>query len=185
MTNVKEWTTRTAETAEKWGAGPWQDEPDKIQWVDEATNLDCLMHRHPVSGHWCGYVGVSEGHPYFEVGYSGCSLKPPCAADYCDHSPDVDVHGGLTYAAFCREGDDESKGVCHVPEAGRPHRVWWLGFDCAHSGDVSSLGYRNDSNYRLEMFSGYDTYKDRRYVENQIRRLAKQLAAPPVTKDEP
>jgi hypothetical protein len=26
----------------QWGPGPWQDEPDKKQWQDEATGLPCL-----------------------------------------------------------------------------------------------------------------------------------------------
>ncbi len=172
MSNVTKWTTRSAETAEQWGEGPWKWEPDKIQWVDDATGLDCLMHRQPNSGHWCGYVGVSEGHPYFGIGYSDCTKTPPCEESYCGHSPDVDVHGGLTYAEFCQDTDDESRGICHVPLPGRPHKVWWLGFDCWHSGDLAPND-RNDapSSWR----SG--TYKTRRYVENECTSLARQIGA--------
>lgn len=34
-------TERSYTTIDKadWGEGPWQTEPDKIQWVDEATGL--------------------------------------------------------------------------------------------------------------------------------------------------
>lgn len=58
--------------------------------------------------------------------------------------------------------------ICHLPSEGRPDRVWWLGFDCAHSGDVSPSYDRGD---------GYNTYKDRHYVAREIASLAKQLAA--------
>lgn len=45
-----------------WGDGPWQKEPDKAQWLDEATRLPCLAVRNNVSGTLCGYVGVPPGH---------------------------------------------------------------------------------------------------------------------------
>lgn len=107
---------------ERWGDGPWVNEPDKVQWVDAETDLDCLLHRHPESGHWCGYVGVTKGHPAFGVEYTHV---------------DVNVHGGLTYSAYCRETGNEALGVCHVPLPGRDPHVWWLGFDCAHAHDLS------------------------------------------------
>lgn len=65
-----------------WGNGPWQNEPDKCQWRDEATGLPCLIVRGP-SGALCGYVGVSEGHPAFGKDYDSVA---------------ADVHGGLTFA---------------------------------------------------------------------------------------
>jgi hypothetical protein len=27
----------------EWGAGPWQIEPDKVQWQDNETGLPCLV----------------------------------------------------------------------------------------------------------------------------------------------
>lgn len=169
---TKEWT-HTDKSA--WGTGAWQSEPDKVQWVDETTGLDCLIHRGP-SGALCGYVGVAEGHPYFAKGYSSCVHEPPCE-DYCPHRPDslVEVHGGLTYSDFCAETVDESHGICHVPEEGRPHRVWWLGFDCAHGGDLCP-GYASRI-AGLMPRSGYETYKHRAYVEGEVRKLAAQLKA--------
>lgn len=146
----------------KWGDGAWRNEPDKVQWVDEASGLDCLLHRGPHGG-WCGYVGVAEGHPAFEKGYDDV---------------EADVHGGLTYADFCQVAPDgkenPAEGICHVPLEGRPHRVWWLGFDCAHSGDLSPA---YDNHYRLSIGSRHSTYRDRSYVENEVRSLARQLAA--------
>lgn len=143
-----------------WGPGPWDEEPDKVHWVDAATDLDCLMVRNRHSGNWCGYVAVTEGHPLFGVDYQ--------------EAPSFDVHGGLTYANFCMEGDDESVGVCHVPLPGRPDHVWWFGFDCAHSCDLRPAAEMRDRAHGWPSMGG--TYRDRSYVEGEVRSLAKQLA---------
>lgn len=94
---------RTVDKSE-WGDGPWQNEPDKVQWQDEATGLPCLIVRGP-QGALCGYVGVAEGHPAFEKHY--------------DDVPDMVVHGGLTFADHCHSGPEES-AICHVPAEGEP-----------------------------------------------------------------
>jgi len=155
-----------------WGHGLWQDEPDKIQWVDEATGLDCLIVRGP-SGALCGYVGVPDGHPYFNVDYAGCPNQPSCSESWCEHRPEsvMGVHGGLTFSGFCHEGKEET-GICHKPVAGRPDRVWWLGFDCAHSGDLTPK-YARD----LHWPRYGEVYRCRAYVESEVERLASQLAA--------
>lgn len=159
----KEYTTRTAADLTRWGKGPWENEPDKIQWVDEKTGLDCLIHRHPRSGHLCGYVGVAEGHPLFEKEY--------------EHA-DVDVHGGLTYSQFCEDTTCEDQGICHVPYEGRPEKVWWLGFDCAHFGDLqpSSKDFWKDYPEIVRHFER-DKYRDVNYVKAECAKLAAQLAA--------
>lgn len=36
-----------------WGEGPWQHEPDRVDWYDEGTGLPCLMIRNAI-GAWCG-----------------------------------------------------------------------------------------------------------------------------------
>jgi hypothetical protein len=114
----KTWTTAD-KTA--WGPGPWQDEHDKEQWTDPATGLPCLIVRNTrMSGAFCGYVGVSDGHPWF-----GKEAVEQAV-------PEVD------YGGFCEEGD-EAQAICHVPGPGEPDRVWWLGFHCAHAWDVEPL----------------------------------------------
>jgi hypothetical protein len=95
-------------------------EADHVSWVDEESGLPCVMKRHPRSGHWCGYVGVPPGHSEHGKDWDSARLK---------------CHGGVTYADGC-DGDPEM-GVCHVPEPGEPDDVWGLGFDYAHSGDLS------------------------------------------------
>lgn len=142
----------------EWERGPWDDEPDKVQWQDEATGLPCLIVRGPV-GSWCGYVGVPEGHPWHGKGY-----------DQCD---DVDVHGGLTFASSCSEGPAE-QSICHVPAPGEADNVWWLGFDCAHCMDMSPgmTAYRAV----LPRLRNPGTYRDSKYVTEEVRTLAAQVA---------
>jgi hypothetical protein len=169
MSNVKEWSRRDRAQPNNPDerqylplppVGEWNDEPDKIQWIDDATGLDCLMHRSP-SGAWCGYVGVAEGHPAFGKDYDGV---------------DVEVHGGLTYAEFCMDTGDESYGICHVPEPGRPHRVWWLGFDCAHAGDMTPAHDALPGMAEIrERYPRNEVYRNRAYVEHEVAELARQL----------
>src|SRR5262252_7143826 len=107
-----------------WGPGPWQDEPDKRQWADEATGYPCLIVRAPL-GHLCGYGGVPPGHPCYRRDYGD------------DHLGGADVHGGLTFAGPCMKGVPQDHAVCHCPDPGESDDVWWLGFDCAHGYDFS------------------------------------------------
>ena len=150
-----------------WPRGEWDDEPDKRQWQDEATGLPCLLVRSP-GGHLCGYVGVSEGHPLYRLDDSHSDF--PC----------LDCHGGVTFTGACQPSDDgESRGICHVPGDGEPDHVWWIGFDCAHSGDFYSLAIASAN--RLFEQSSYETYRTAGYVAQQCRELARQLAELQVT----
>lgn len=129
-------------------------EPDKAQWA--AHGLDCLIVRGP-SGALCGYVGVPESHPCFGVGYENV---------------DVEVHGGLTFADRCQPTDDPAKHICHMEEFSVNKTVWWLGFDCAHAWDICPAYQRAEF-----LFSFMEeTYKSFPYVQQQVEKLAAQLA---------
>lgn len=145
------------------GPGPWESEPDKAQWIDEPTDLDCLAVRN-MSGAWCGYVGVPPGHPWYDQDY---------------YDVPVTVHGGLTYGARCCE-DEPEPAICHVPAPGRPADVYWLGFDCNHSEDLAptveaSMAAWCESTGRGPWRS-YGTYRTLDYVWDQCRSLAAQIA---------
>lgn len=188
-----------------WGDGPWQDEPDKRQWQDDATGLSCLIVRGP-AGAWCGYVGVPETHPYFGADYSS--------------DVDMDVHGGLTFAGKCADhgrvafekwrarrprleqeariypdGDAaeslrcwqgietyeawaercQASSICHLPAPGESDNVWWFGFDCAHCWDLSPK--MNKYGLRPPILREEEVYRDIGYVTQQCVELARQLAA--------
>lgn len=134
--------------------GAWNREPDRVEWREEMTGLVCLALRHPQSGHWCGYVGVPAGHPWHGKHYDDVA---------------VEVHGGLTFANACQAGSLGEHRVCHTPEPGEPDHLWWLGFDCAHSGDVSPVW---SNRFRRMPF---ETYKTLSFVRGQCESLARQV----------
>lgn len=156
-----------------WPDGPWMAEPDKIVWADTVTELDCMMVRN-WHGAWCGYVGVPEGHPFFEKPYAATYLD---TEDYSDElrvpgvEEDVEVHGSLTFAGRCQPGAVEAgRHICHTARAGYPE-VWWFGFDCSHYNDVSP----GMSDMGIP-FQG-QTYRTVGYVQGEVIRLAAQLKA--------
>lgn len=140
-----------------WPTGPWDDEPDRIEWRDEDTGYPCLMLRNRF-GAWCGYVGLPPGHPWHGESY--------------DDLP-VQVHGGLTFASGCDDDPsvDPAERVCHVPEEGEPADVWWLGFDCGHGDDLMPGIDRRYWPFRDV------TYRDVSYVQNEVHDLAGQVKA--------
>lgn len=64
----------------------------------------------------------------------------------------------------------EQQSICHLPEPGEPDGVWWFGFDCAHSGDLSPLR-------EYEPLFNDGAYRDIDYVTGEVQSLAKQLHA--------
>lgn len=144
--------TWTFERPEDIRQGPWLFEPDKHQFT--AHGMPCLLRRGGCNA-WCGYVGVSKGHPYFEVDYDDCA---------------IDVHGGLTFAGKCQHSEH---GICHTVEEGEDDDIWWLGFDCGHYGDI--LPCWNPGDYLMKNFEEA-TYKTFDWVKEETTRLAKQLA---------
>lgn len=162
---MKEWTTIDRSG---WPQGPWDGEPDKVQWPDEKTGLPCLAVRQNNLGHWCGYVGVAEGHPAFQKDYDDVLIG--------DEWPSV--HGGLTFAGLCRpHGDDHSKGICHIPGPGEPDKVWWLGFDCAHAGDYGPYDAKRAEAGGIWALIPDDQYRTLSYVKGECAALATQLAS--------
>jgi hypothetical protein len=132
-----------------------------VQWLDEKTGLPCLVKRNPM-GAWCGYVGVSDGHPAFEKRYDEVG---------------VDVHGGLTYSGFCQPHDlgHEDHAICHVVEDGEDDRVWWLGFDCGHSLDLVPQMKALEGKLGFPLSHEVESYKTISYVRAETLGLAAQL----------
>jgi hypothetical protein len=151
-------TSATFVDRSRWPSGPWDGEPDRVDWVEPWSGYPCFVKRGPL-GAWCGYVGVPPGHRHH-------------GADY-DDVP-VDVHHGLTYAAPCEPDDDRShvERICHVPAPGEPDDVWWFGFDCAHYTDVVPGMVANGFDWGPEAF-----YKTVDYARSSTAGLARQLAA--------
>jgi hypothetical protein len=138
----------------KWGEGPWQTEPDRVDFI--AEGFACMMLRHPHHGHWCSYVGVPSDHPAYGKGYDDV---------------DVDFHGGLTYAAKC------NRAICHIPEPGMPDDVWWLGGDFAHCFDFAPGGAAVliEIGVPARDFERGEVYRTESYVRECTVRLAREL----------
>ena len=98
------------------GDGPWNNEADKVSWIDNETGLGCIMLRQK-NGTISGYVGVSPEHPLF--GFE---------ADAVPVSVSNTVHGGVTYGKACEVNRFERQAhgkprrerytVCHTTTSG-------------------------------------------------------------------
>ena len=153
-----------------WAPGPWDTEPDRVDWTHAGLPCFVLRNHH---GAWCGYVGVAAGHPAYGLGYGDV---------------DVEVHGGLTYAEKC------SPPICHVPAPGEPDEVYWFGFDCGHAFDIMP---GMDATLRIAHAASGQTppvrqhfdclpdevYRPLAYAQEETNRLADQLAAVVVNKN--
>lgn len=147
--------------------GIWQSEPDYQHWVDETTNLDCLIVRNE-SGGLCGYVGVGKKHAFYGRDYSSCVLPearlrtPEEVREntaWLEESPMKGMENFVIERSsiqhICSEGDYCSHtlqsilrvhgGITYTNECKGKicHKtetgdhVWWIGFDCVHGGDLS------------------------------------------------
>jgi hypothetical protein len=155
---VKAWWMPAEKT--EYPDGPWQGEPDKVQWVDRATRLPCLIVRGPV-GALCGYAGVTPGHPLFR--------KP----SHDEGVQDLSCARDINYARGCDHYPDPSQGICHIPEPGASDDVWWFGFDCAHCFDLVP-GFLHLFQYGEVRLLGLK-YRDIDWAARAVTKLAAQL----------
>ena len=128
--------------------GPWDAEDDRVDFIH--ANTACFIKRNQM-GVWCGYASVDKNHPLYGEDYD---------------TPEILVHGGLTYADKC-QGD-----LCHTPAEGFPADVWWFGFDCGHGRDIMP---------KMLLFAVVDlpdsVYRTQEYAMNETKKMADQLAA--------
>lgn len=111
----------------------WETERDQALFVSHGYWCEIL--RHPDFGTLNGYVYMGKHHPY-----AG------------EESPDVDVHGGITY-------NDGKK----------------MGFDCNHAGDLAP--YKALFSQRVGITPRNGVYRNWAYVKEQVEHLAAQLRA--------
>ena len=110
----------------------------------------CIVNRcysksaYAIMFHLCGYVVLEANHKCYGLHYDDIH---------------IDCHGGLTYAgAIIKYPKYESLG-------GR-----MIGFDCSHSGDISSI-LMNDPCFTVDN----GVYRDMKYVVNNIKDMVEQL----------
>lgn len=135
----------------------WETEPNRKEF--KHLGFDCLINRNSF-GAWCGYVAVPKGHPWFEKSYG----------DLEDLGLAPEVHGGLTYSNHC-QGE-----ICHQSET--EDEVWWLGFDCAHAGDLmpAMVEMRQRPDWpKFPHYEEFETYRNQEYVTEETMKLAQQV----------
>lgn len=140
-------TTVPAVDRAGWPSGPWDAEPDWIEWAARGEpRILCRMIRPQSHGAWCGYVGVPPGHPW----HGGHE-------DALPESVHDASHRGLTFAS--------PVVATSVASAHRCAYLWWFGFDCAHSGDFMPAWARPTL--------GSGVYRTSGYVRRRVNALAK------------
>ena len=113
-------------------------------------------------GHRCGYVKIPYWHPAYEKSWDELDIK---------------CHGGITYASHSLLGKTHASG-------------WWIGFDCAHFGDIpdvqSAIKYFNEGdeeqrktlNFLYNLDKGQENFgsvKTLDYCIQQCRSIVDQL----------
>lgn len=154
--------------------GAWDSEPDSLDF--EHCGLKCSIRRMPNMGHLCGYVSVSDDHPWYGKTYDDRVHVPKlaerqismdkvgaitmfCASALCDIESEqaaivlvLEVHGGITYSGRLN-GDDGN--------------LWWFGFDCSHCDDLQP---------HPKFTHERGVYRNFEYVKTETQGLAEQLA---------
>ena len=157
------------------------------------------------TGFRCGYVGLPEGHPLYNVGFDdkieatfdsieGQSIgkRSPFTLIECVGLESEDkispvlffnVHGGLTYS----EGGKGSE----YPVLSD---LWWFGFDCGHYGDLEDIAtlkelwgddnkgkmiiqMKEDMNAMFPELKANSVVRTVEFVQNECRSLVDQIIA--------
>ena len=121
----------------------WKDEPNILDF--EYKGYKCRILRNQ-SNCLCGYVGVKDSSKFYYQDYDDCYIN---------------VHGGLTYS-------DSHCPMNHENDQYMYLGLWWLGFDCAHAGDLIPSIMRAYSDVG-------DTYKDIGFVRGEIENMVDQI----------
>lgn len=142
-------------------------------------------------GHLCGYVGVPPHHPWYGKDYDSIEARVHGGLTYGEH----EQPGHAANVAALEGRAEKYANLPALPgrplSDGRPNiwqrqldaakkdsgdhhypyntgqDVWWVGFDCAHLGDLVP---------GLNPSSG-DVYRDEEYVRQEIKGLVSQAAA--------
>lgn len=153
----------------KLNASPWLKEKEYEFFIDKETGYPCEIIRGHELMHLCGYVGVSSESVFY-----GQNWKQ-------EPTESLDVHGGITYGCDAASHYGERYklasfvvGTVHGGlKGGRSKTVdWWIGFDCAHAGDMTPSKSLPSFN---SVFGG--VYRDRAYVKEQLRAMCLQMRA--------
>lgn len=144
-------------------------EPDWAMFIHHG--VQCLVLRHGMMGHLCGYVRLPKDSPQYRAIRNRRKLHVPAFLSrakrykgkvrraFAPEFADLDVHGGITFAGPL--------------SFYRADRGFWVGFDCAHAWDRAP--------FLAELDDLEGVYRTFDYVQAEVRRLAEMVASPPIT----
>lgn len=126
-----------------WGPGEWVEEVDFVKFEYKA--IGCLI----------GRISVLDGPKQdfvsggYLCGYVNIHKDHEMYGIIDNYDVDLDVHGGVTYSDFI--GDD-----------------FYIGFDCAHSGDYipSTEWFKKNSTHMIEFYKKFPIPKE--YLQNYL-----------------
>lgn len=153
-----------------------------VERTFQAHGLDCAVLLVNKGSHRCGYVRIPDDHPWHGLGYGDPvpDAKPiPTDATIDEMMEGVGVIGTMIVAsdpeAYEREMQYQVRvhgGLTYsgkLAGSGLPSG-WWVGFDCAHSGDETR--YAGFEEWR----SAGDHWWTEAEVAEQCSSLADQIA---------
>jgi len=138
--------------------GKWLSEPDLCSW--EQYNLPCLALRDMSMGIWKGFVGLAEGHPFY------------------NHTMDELIkNADLMEIFFAVYGGLSGAGRLAAKYKEFSKNYWWLGIETSHGSDLMPLlkMEMNDNPEMAKLLSG-QTYKDLQFIRRETNKLAKLLS---------
>lgn len=134
-----------------WGPGPWDGEPDELEWVTLVGYLGYL-NRGSLHGGLNGYVAIPRGHSLFGRNY--------------DELPPLKVHDGVSFSEPTPPGRKPEKGL------------WWFGFSGATGLDfmpAMRARFRQLGHEFPKLLDRVDRYRTVEFMRSEAERLAFQL----------
>lgn len=129
-------------------AYPWKDESDFAYYTDKNTGLDYFISRHPIFNVLCGYLILEE---------SDVELFPyEMINNECTEIFELDKP--ISIIRY------ESGFFSNSPKC-------CISFHCGHLGDAVPY-----TEHRLNYKFGGEIYRDIKYVQNECKKLAAQVA---------
>lgn len=146
--------------------GPWDNEEIDVQFWISNDNRICSLNRSNF-GSLRGYVGINE---YFEIKiiqqYSNFELSNYYihgGITFCDYNSNIDV---FLYLGVQLSGYQKTFEKYLEPQ--KP--IFWIGFDCLHSSDISPLDIFNKNKNKN------CTYKDINFVTKEAEKLSYKIS---------
>lgn len=135
--------------------GKWRSEPDLCFWYYQ--DVPCLAVRDMDMGIWKGFVGVTEGHPFFQV-TTDQVVNLPQALDLFRTA-----YGG------CISG----MGKLALKFQNYAKGCWWIGIETTQGSDLMPLLRLDQIDPQMAKLLSNQTYKDLHFIRRETNKLAK------------